>query len=61
MDALKAVVKVKQIVKGFALNDVVFSKQFLHLSTDILRCSCVHAADLVGQSLVIPDGKPIEA
>lgn len=42
MDALKAVVKVKQIVKGFALNGVVFSKQFLHLSTDILRCSCVH-------------------
>ena len=53
--------KVKQIVKGFALNGVVLGKQLLHLQADILGRSCVHAADLVGQFLVISNGKPIEA
>ena len=44
-----------------AYDGIVFSKQLFHLGPDILRRSCVHAANLVGQFLVISDGKPIEA
>ncbi len=52
--------KVKQIVKGFARDSVVLGKQLLHLQADILGHSCVHATDLVGQFLVISNGKPIK-
>ena len=61
VDALEAVVKVQQIVKGLFFLGVVIPQQGLHGGGDGLRGGGGAAADLVGKTFIVTHGKPILA
>ena len=59
MNLLEAYVEVKNIVERFLLLAIVFAKERLHLAMHLLGRTGFHTTHLIGQTLVVANGKPI--
>lgn len=59
MDALETLMQVENVVECFVPPGVVLRKESLHLTVHLLGRRGLHAAHLVGQTLVVAHGKPL--
>lgn len=61
VDALETLVQIENVVECLVPPGVVLRKESLHLTVHLLGRRGLHAADLVGQTLVVAHGKPLLA
>ena len=61
VDALETLVQVEDVVECFVPPGVVLCQKPLHFAVDILGWRGLHAAHLVGQTLVVAHGEPLLA
>lgn len=61
VDALETLVQVENVVERLASPGVVLCQESLHLAVYLFGRRGLHAADLVGQTLVVAHGKPLLA
>lgn len=61
VDALETLVQVEDVVERLAPPGVVLRQESLHLAVYLFGRRGLHAADLVGQTLVVAHGKPLLA
>ena len=61
MDAFETLVQVEDIVECLVPQDVVLRQESLHLAEYLFGRRGLHAADLIGQTLVVAHGKPLLA
>ena len=59
MNLLEAYVEVKNIVERLLLLAIVFAKERLHLAMHLIGRTGFHTTHLIGQTLVVANGKPI--
>lgn len=61
VDALETLVQIENVVERLVPSGVVLRKKTLHFAVDVLGRRGLHAADLVGQTLVVAHGEPLLA
>ena len=61
VDAFETLVQVENVVERLVSPGVVLRKESLHLTVHLLGRRSLHAADLVGQTLVVAHGEPLLA
>lgn len=61
VDAFETLVQVENVVECLVPPGVVLRKESLHLTVHLLGRRSLHAADLVGQTLIVAHGEPLLA